>query len=211
MPEALFICFHHYKNTGETFYQGENPVEVYNYKSVQRDSMRCLLLFLPISIKAYLIEIIKTPADKVVPAAVSQFVIKQMKLIKFAMMMLFPSDFHIKQVLVSLDTIEKYGKDILEHCECFEDFKLIYKTISQEFETKMLPLNESKLSKKQGEIFKFHENYQNYLNPAYLEYYKELQERSINDLHDYQIPFNMQERFFKAFEAFKRKFMPINI
>ena len=168
---TLFICFHHYKNSKETFYQGESAVEMYNYKSVQRDSMRCLLLFLPISIKAYLIEIIKTPADKVVPAQVSQFVLKQMKLIKFAMVMLFPSDFHIKQILVSLDTIEKYGKDILEHCECFDDFTAIYKAIAAEFETKMLPLNEAKLSKKQGEVYKFQETYQKQLDPAYLEYY----------------------------------------
>ena len=42
-----------------------------------------------------------------------------------------------------------------------------------------------------------------------MEYYQELQERSINDLYDYQVPFNLQERYAKAFDAFKKKFMPI--
>jgi hypothetical protein len=71
------------------------------------------------------------------------------------------------------------------------------------------PLNESKLSKNQGEIFKYQETYKTRLDQAYVEYYQELKDRSITDLVDYEIPFNMQERFTRAFDGFKKRFAPI--
>ena len=73
----------------------------------------------------------------------------------------------------------------------------------------MKHLNESKLSKNQGKIFKFNETYQTYMDPAYIDYYNELKDRDINDLVDYEIPFNMQERYNIAFDGFKKKFFPI--
>ena len=38
----------------------------------------------------------------------------------------------------------------------------------------MLPLNESALSKKQGEILKFHETFMKHMDKGYLDYYNEL-------------------------------------
>ena len=83
-------------NSNETFYIGNDIIETYNYRSVQRDSVRCLLLWLPIGLKTYLLDIIKTPHEKVNPKDVGQHVLKVMKLIKFAMVMLFASDLQIK-------------------------------------------------------------------------------------------------------------------
>jgi hypothetical protein len=71
MSQAIFICYHHYVRSGETFYLGDAVLEAYNYRSVQRDSVRCLLLWLPVGLKSYLMEVIKKPADKVVPKDVS--------------------------------------------------------------------------------------------------------------------------------------------
>ena len=84
--------------------------------------MRCLLLLIPINLKKYLIDIIERPAESVDPKEVGFKVIKQMKLIKFALFMLHPNDLHIKQVSVSLGSIEKYAKDMMEFCGCYQDF-----------------------------------------------------------------------------------------
>lgn len=92
--------------------------------------MRCLLLYLPISLKKYLIDIIERPAESVVPKEVGYRVLKKMKLIKFALFMLNPNDLHIKQVAISLGSIEKYAKDMMEYCGCYEDFKIILNQIN---------------------------------------------------------------------------------
>ena len=57
--------------------------------------MRCLLLYLPITLKKYLIDIIERPAESVVPSEVGHKVLKKIKLIKFALYMLNPNDLHI--------------------------------------------------------------------------------------------------------------------
>ena len=73
----------------------------------------------------------------------------------------------------------------------------------------MLPLNENSLSKTQGPIYNYHQEYKKYMEASYLEFYKELEERDPNDLLTYELPFELQDRFIAAFGGFKKKFAPI--
>jgi hypothetical protein len=121
---ALFICFHHYVKNGQTF-SVEDALEDYAYRRIQKDSVRCLLLYLPITMKRYLVDVCKRPAESVVPSEVGQNLIRKMKLIKFALYMLNPNDLHIKQVAISLGALERYAKDMMEFCGCYDDYKKI--------------------------------------------------------------------------------------
>jgi len=67
-------------------------------------------------------------------------------------------------VIISLETIYKYGKNLLEQYACKEDFKLILDSITQTSKDKLIkPLDESQLSSNQGEIYQFEKNYEKYL------------------------------------------------
>ena len=59
--------------------------------------------------------------------------------------MLSPQDFHVKQIVVSLETMAKFGENILRKCKCYDDLTLIIQTISSEFGKKLLPLNEKNI------------------------------------------------------------------
>jgi hypothetical protein len=52
-----------------------------------------------------------------------------MKFLKFGVDMLNPKDQHIMQIVISIETIIKYGGDLLEHCGCLDDVLYILKSI----------------------------------------------------------------------------------
>ena len=97
----------------------------------------------------------------------------------------------------------------MEFCGCHQDFMKILYQINQEYEEKMLPLNEGSLSKNQGTQYKYHTDYKKYMEASYLEFYQELEERDPNELLTYELPFELQDRFIAAFGGFKKKFHPI--
>lgn len=94
--------------------------------------------------------------------------------------MLSPQDFHVKQIVVSLETIQKYGEVILKKCNCFDDLSQIIQTISSEFGKKLLPLNEKNLGlkiegvNKNGKVLELEKNYKQYLSKDFLEDITEL-------------------------------------
>mmetsp|Transcript_13952 Transcript_13952/g.21747 ORF Transcript_13952/g.21747 Transcript_13952/m.21747 type:complete len:199 (+) Transcript_13952:3307-3903(+) len=140
---------------------------------------------------------------------VRRVVLTTVKVVKFGLGMLQPNDMHIKQIAISLEAIDKYGKNILRTCYCLEDFRLILKQINSEFDHRMVPLDESKLSKGHGTIFNFELNYSKYLEKHFIEYYAELRERTVEDLFDYQVPFNLLDKYNHAFMQCKKKLGPI--
>ena len=73
----------------------------------------------------------------------------------------------------------------------------------------MLPLNEGALSKSQGTVYNYHNEYKKYMEPSYLEFYQELEERDPSDLINYELPFELPDRFIAAFGGFKKTFSPI--
>jgi hypothetical protein len=110
---------------------------------------------------------------------------KKLKIIKFGMSMLFAGDHHIMQLAISLGTILTYAQDMLEYCKCYEDFKLIVDSMHSEMDGTIQPLDESKLSGNQGEVFQFEVNYLKHISPSFLEDIKEIEDIEMPDLVNY--------------------------
>ena len=168
-----------------------------------------MLLYMTISMKKYLINIIAAPAHEVLPDQVKDIIMKKLKIIKFGMSMLFAGDHHILHLAISLGTILTYAQDMLEYCKCYEDFKLIVDSMHSEMDGTIQPLDESKLSANQGEVFQFDVNYLKHITPSFLEDIKEIEGIEMPDLVNYQFPFNLNERYDAAFKSFKKTFQAI--
>lgn len=100
-----------------------------------------MLIFMTIQLKQFLVALIKDPSI-LSPELVRHSIMKKLKYLKFGLNMLHPSDFHIKQVAVSLGAVYRYGKDIMEFFGFKEDFKKVTELINLEFDDSMLPLDE---------------------------------------------------------------------
>ena len=92
----LFICYHNFVNNSYTLYLNvKSKTEKYNYRDIQKDSVRCLLIFMTINLKKYLLEIYQKPAKEVSPDDVRWTVITTTKVLKFGLNMLHATDVHI--------------------------------------------------------------------------------------------------------------------
>ena len=67
--------------------------------------------------------------------------------------------------MISIQTILKYGGDLLEHCGCLDDVVYILKCIKSEHEgNKMISLDETKLINSQDSILDLNHKYMEYLD-----------------------------------------------
>lgn len=86
---ALLICNEHFKTNNETFDVNDGS----KYRNIQKDSMRCLLLYISMAIKKFIFD---TNSNKdVQPDFVFKYMIRHFKLLKLGVEMLKPSDIHI--------------------------------------------------------------------------------------------------------------------
>ena len=180
----------------------DDYIEKYSYRSIQKDSIRVFLYYMPISIKQYLIQVNNNPeADA---ESVRKVIMRKLKTLKLGLIMLQPADMHAQGIALSLEYTLKYGKDCLERFKCFEDFKYIAQTISKEWGEKNLPLDESKLSANQGEVMQLEKNYPKYMNKVFLDELKQIEDCQLNELFDYYFPFDVPERYNKFLDQFKK-------
>lgn len=105
--------------------------------------------------------------------------------------MLLPTDFHIKQVAVSLGAIERFGVDILKFYKIWDDFKYILDVMNSEFDDELVALDENKLSDEQGAILRLEKNYKNYLSREFLKEYEKIKNEPLNQLIDHKSNHNL--------------------
>lgn len=210
------VCYYGFILHERTFLlRSDQVAEKYNYREICRDSLRCHLIHYTIQMKKYLLTIAGQPPQNVDFETVGRKLISNLIFLKFGLNMLSALDFHVKQIVVSLETMAKYGAAILKQSNCYEEFVLVAQTISQEFGKKMLPLNEKNLGlqikgmNKGGKILELEKNYRQYLSKDFLDDVVELQEIEPEQLMSYEMPFNLAEMFPQYFMLFKANYKAI--
>lgn len=94
-----------------------------------------MIIYLTIFMKQYLLKFCgKGPIDENAAKQISSVLMKKLKVIQFGLGMMQIGDLHILQVVWSLETIIKYGQEILEEAKCFNDFKAIVDLIKSDFQ-----------------------------------------------------------------------------
>ena len=141
--------------------------------------------------------------------AVGWNIIRNLVFLKFGINMLSPIDYHIKQICVSLQSIIKYGENILKTLNILEDFIMITKTIDNEFGKKMAPLAERQITLKNWRPIDLEQNYLTYINKSFKEDVKEILDIKIEELLGYEMPFSLSDMFQKYFTLFKGNFKGI--
>ena len=58
--------------------------------------MRCMLIYMTISLKKYLLDVSKAPPNEATPDQVRKVVMRKVKIIKFGLHMTYGGDLHIK-------------------------------------------------------------------------------------------------------------------
>jgi hypothetical protein len=58
----VLYCYYNWARHNKHFKVIGN--ETYNYRNIQKDSMRCYLLYIPLSIKRYLIHVCDLPKEE---------------------------------------------------------------------------------------------------------------------------------------------------
>ena len=138
----------------------------YNYIKNQMDSLRCYLLYIPINISKYLVDISAKPKDQVNPDEVFNFVIHKLKLLKFGIQCLTKNDMHAKQLEKFVMLIKNMAKPVLDAYGITADFDFIYESTFTTEDLRTSDLDESKLSEKAQKVTNFNVvNYEKLLDP----------------------------------------------
>lgn len=112
---ALLMCYDNFQRNGQEF--GLKDGLDYNYRNIQKDSIRCFLLLVTIQMKKYIMENKDTPKDQV-----QKFLIKNLLLLIKGVSMYKNIDLHIMQISNQLVIIQKYAMPFLEKNDLKEDF-----------------------------------------------------------------------------------------
>jgi len=129
----VFMCYYAWKRNGSKFTMDEKyKAEMYNYRDIQKDSMRCYLLYIPIHIAKYLVDISAKPKAQVNADEVFEFVIYKLKLLKFGLQTLLSNDYHLIQIMRMLKAIKDSAGAVLTAYGIMEDFDKIAETLSQD-------------------------------------------------------------------------------
>ena len=59
---ALLMCYDNFMRNNETFELKDG--QVYNYRNIQKDSIRCLLIYITIVMKKFILENKESPKEK---------------------------------------------------------------------------------------------------------------------------------------------------
>lgn len=109
----VYICYNNWIKSGKSFVQPHDCIEKYNFKSIQKDSMRCYLLYIPVQIRAFICQIQQDNFDA---GQITNFLIQKLKLLKFGIRMLEVNDLHVRQIKLFLeDTVSKI-QPLLDKC-----------------------------------------------------------------------------------------------
>lgn len=79
--KSIFICFDMYKKSNNCFNQPSRELGDYSFKSIQKDSMRCMLLYLTIYIKQFLMQYVGKPIDDTAAKLITKVIMKKTKII----------------------------------------------------------------------------------------------------------------------------------
>ena len=109
--QLILQCYKHWVKNSKTFKLLPDTLENYQYRNIQKDSMRCYLLYITVQIKQY---ICKVSPENLNVEEVSTFLIKKLKLLKFGAKMLTANDYHIQQLNLNLQTIFNNIQPILD-------------------------------------------------------------------------------------------------
>ena len=142
--QVIFAAYLTYKSTG--FGLSQDLPFPYKYRTIIRDIMRCVLIWECTAIKQFLIQTIFKPAENVDPSLVKTQFMKKVKIVMFGCQCLSINDFHLKQILISLQTIKQYASDILSFIGCDQDFETLLCSLETHFGKDTYLLNEKELT-----------------------------------------------------------------
>jgi len=96
--ELVLICFQNYLNNEKCFKLPQHYTTSdtkYKYRDIQKDSLRCFLIYIPIQILSYLRHLSSLKKEEIKKEEVFRYVITKAKLLKFGTIMLTNTDLHI--------------------------------------------------------------------------------------------------------------------
>ena len=134
--KAIFICYQNYSQNGASFVLQQESAGIPglkkpNYRSLQKDSARCYLLFLLVAVRAY----VGKASDELKKGTfqaeeVGNHLLDKLQKIKFGVGMLQANDIHADQVVIVLRGVINAAKPVLEKAGILPDFQYITEFIA---------------------------------------------------------------------------------
>lgn len=138
-------CYLNWEDNGRNFNLPPEYISTewkYKYRDIQKDSLRCFLIYIPIQIVRYLNTL---KPDSINKDEVTEFVLTKIKLLRFGNMMLAANDLHNIQNVRNIRMLINHFKVFFDSLGITDDLQTIISSIEDENHRKE-DLDESKLS-----------------------------------------------------------------
>ena len=139
----------HWVNSNSNFKmptQYENQPDMkYRYRDIQKDSLRCFLLYIPMQIIRHIQYLSTLKRDDINKDEVFTYIMTKVKLLRFGVRMLVANDLHICQIVRELNMIINFFGPFLQSCNLKDDISKIILTIENEAQ-RTADLDDSTLS-----------------------------------------------------------------